>query len=79
MLKGETQDMGKMFEATMLKKYGPSELSQHFMVMDTICDATQARGGGTGAGVSAAAGAAAAGAGRPAGRRGRSARKHQGC
>lgn len=26
----------------MLKKYGPAELSQRFMVMDTICDATQA-------------------------------------
>lgn len=43
MLKGETQDMGKMFERTMLSKYGPSELSEHFMVMDTICDATQVR------------------------------------
>ena len=25
----------------MLQKYGPAQLSQRFMVMDTICDATQ--------------------------------------
>jgi len=41
MLKGDTQEMGKMFERTMLSKYGPSELAEHFMLMDTICDATQ--------------------------------------
>lgn len=34
-----------MFERTMLSKYGPSSLSEHFMVMDTICDATQVSGG----------------------------------
>lgn len=44
MLKGETQEMGKMFERTMLSKYGPQSLPEHFMVMDTICDATQVRG-----------------------------------
>ena len=27
----------------MMEKYGPAELQQHYMVMDTICDATQAR------------------------------------
>ncbi|KAI8477341.1 MAG: 4-hydroxy-3-methylbut-2-enyl diphosphate reductase [Monoraphidium minutum] len=43
MLKGDTQEMGKMFERTMLSKYGPSALSEHFMLMDTICDATQER------------------------------------
>ena len=43
MLKGETQEMGKMFERTMLSKYGPAELAEHFMLMDTICDATQER------------------------------------
>lgn len=41
MLKGETEAMGKLLEKTMLQKYGPGELSNHFMVMDTICDATQ--------------------------------------
>ena len=43
MLKGDTEQIGKMFEKTMMQKYGPESLSQHFMVMDTICDATQVR------------------------------------
>lgn len=43
MLKGETQKIGKMLERTMMVKYGPDELSHHFMVLDTICDATQER------------------------------------
>ena len=43
MLKGETQAIGKLFEKTMLTKFGPGALSEHFMVMDTICDATQER------------------------------------
>lgn len=41
MLKGETQEIGKMLERTMMEKFGPSELNDHFMLMDTICDATQ--------------------------------------
>lgn len=41
MLKGETEAIGKLMEKTILQKYGPEELSNHFMVMDTICDATQ--------------------------------------
>ena len=43
MLKGDTQQMGKMLEKTMMQKYGPDKLNEHFMVMDTICDATQER------------------------------------
>eukprot|EP00878_Enallax_costatus_P018441 GHUV01019413.1.p1 GENE.GHUV01019413.1~~GHUV01019413.1.p1 ORF type:complete len:395 (+),score=140.35 GHUV01019413.1:551-1735(+) len=43
MLKGETQEIGKMLERTIMAKYGPSELNNHFMLMDTICDATQER------------------------------------
>ena len=41
MLRNETLSMGKMFEKAMMQKYGPAELKQHYMVMDTICDATQ--------------------------------------
>jgi 4-hydroxy-3-methylbut-2-enyl diphosphate reductase len=43
MLKGETEDIGKLFERTMLKKYGPQSLSDHFQSFNTICDATQER------------------------------------
>jgi len=43
MLKGETERLGKMFEKAMMSKYGPENLNNHFMVMDTICDATQER------------------------------------
>lgn len=43
-LQGETEAIGKLLERTMLQKYGPAELGQRFMVMDTICDATQVRG-----------------------------------
>lgn len=41
MLKGETQQIGKMLEKTMMEKYGPAKLNEHFLLMDTICDATQ--------------------------------------
>ena len=43
MLKSETEQIGKLFETTMLKKYGPVELNEHFMSFNTICDATQER------------------------------------
>ncbi|MCF2146520.1 4-hydroxy-3-methylbut-2-enyl diphosphate reductase [Desmonostoc muscorum LEGE 12446] len=43
MLKGETEQIGKLFERTMLQKYGPTELNQHFQSFNTICDATQER------------------------------------
>ncbi|MEB3336236.1 MAG: 4-hydroxy-3-methylbut-2-enyl diphosphate reductase [Leptolyngbyaceae bacterium] len=43
MLKGETEQIGKLFEHTMLKKYGPTNLNQHFLSFNTICDATQER------------------------------------
>ncbi len=43
MLKGETEQIGKLFERTMLKKYGPIEFSNHFHSFNTICDATQER------------------------------------
>ncbi len=43
MLKSETEQIGKLFEHTMLKKYGPAQLNNHFLSFNTICDATQER------------------------------------
>jgi 4-hydroxy-3-methylbut-2-enyl diphosphate reductase len=43
MLKSETEQISKLFEKTMLKKYGPAALNEHFMSFNTICDATQER------------------------------------
>jgi len=40
---GDTQKIGKMLESAMMQKVGPAALKQHFMIMDTICDATQER------------------------------------
>jgi len=44
MLKGETEQIGKLFEKTMLAKFGPEHIDKHFLSPgDTICDATQER------------------------------------
>lgn len=43
MYKRETKEIGRIFEVAMLKKFGPSELPQHYSEFDTICDATQER------------------------------------
>jgi 4-hydroxy-3-methylbut-2-enyl diphosphate reductase len=43
MLKSETEEIGRLFERTMLQRYGPADLSEHFLAFNTICDATQER------------------------------------
>ena len=43
MLKSETEQIGKLFEHTMMRKYGPENLNDHFLSFNTICDATQER------------------------------------
>ncbi|KKI98419.1 4-hydroxy-3-methylbut-2-enyl diphosphate reductase [Prochlorothrix hollandica] len=43
MLKSETEDIGKLFERTMMQRYGTGALNDHFLAFNTICDATQER------------------------------------
>ena len=43
MLKSETEAIGKLFERTMMQRFGPDKLNEHFMSFNTICDATQER------------------------------------
>ena len=43
MLKSKTEQIGKLFEKTLLQKYGPTVINDHFMSFNTICDATQER------------------------------------
>ncbi|MEO6862539.1 MAG: 4-hydroxy-3-methylbut-2-enyl diphosphate reductase [Microcoleus sp.] len=43
MLKTETENIGKLFEKTMMRKFGPENLNAHFLSFNTICDATQER------------------------------------
>lgn len=43
MYKRETKAIGRLLEVTMLKKFGPANLKEHYAEFDTICDATQER------------------------------------
>ncbi|KAK6916514.1 4-hydroxy-3-methylbut-2-enyl diphosphate reductase [Dillenia turbinata] len=43
MLKGETEEIGKLVEKTMMRKFGVENINQHFISSNTICDATQKR------------------------------------
>merc|ERR1712146_855905 len=43
MYKRETKAIGRLFEMTMSKKFGPDKVLEHYREFDTICDATQER------------------------------------
>ncbi|KAJ1636246.1 LytB protein-domain-containing protein, partial [Pavlovales sp. CCMP2436] len=43
MYKKETTAISKLFEKTMIQKFGPENLSEIYAAFDTICDATQVR------------------------------------
>jgi 4-hydroxy-3-methylbut-2-enyl diphosphate reductase len=43
MLRGETEEVQRRIKNAMIKKYGETEIEQHFRFFDTICGATQDR------------------------------------
>jgi 4-hydroxy-3-methylbut-2-enyl diphosphate reductase len=43
MLMTESLEIGEMFKAAMIDRYGEAALAEHFRAFDTICSATQER------------------------------------
>ena len=43
MYKKETRAIGQLLQKTMMKKFGPDLINDHYYEFDTICDATQVR------------------------------------
>jgi len=43
MYKQETRAIGQLFQRTVMKKFGPDKINDHYYEFDTICDATQVR------------------------------------
>jgi 4-hydroxy-3-methylbut-2-enyl diphosphate reductase len=43
MLMSESLEIGEMFRAAMVERYGQNDLTHHFRAFDTICSATQER------------------------------------
>mmetsp|Transcript_45816 Transcript_45816/g.111725 ORF Transcript_45816/g.111725 Transcript_45816/m.111725 type:complete len:485 (-) Transcript_45816:2809-4263(-) len=43
MYKKETNAIGKLLQKTLMKKFGPAKVDEHYYEFDTICDATQVR------------------------------------
>merc|ERR1711935_1040086 len=40
---GETRSIGQLLQKTVMKKFGPDLINEHYYEFDTICDATQVR------------------------------------
>merc|ERR1719445_2406825 len=43
MYKKETRAIGQLLQKTMMRKFGPDLINEHYYEFDTICDATQVR------------------------------------
>mmetsp|Transcript_51613 Transcript_51613/g.144270 ORF Transcript_51613/g.144270 Transcript_51613/m.144270 type:complete len:265 (-) Transcript_51613:292-1086(-) len=43
MYKKETRAIGQLLQRTIMAKYGPDKINEHYFEFDTICDATQTR------------------------------------
>eukprot|EP00555_Chaetoceros_dichaeta_P003420 CAMPEP_0198250480 /NCGR_PEP_ID=MMETSP1447-20131203/1658_1 /TAXON_ID=420782 /ORGANISM="Chaetoceros dichaeta, Strain CCMP1751" /LENGTH=478 /DNA_ID=CAMNT_0043935325 /DNA_START=301 /DNA_END=1737 /DNA_ORIENTATION=+ len=43
MYKKETRSIGQLLQKTVMKKFGPDLINEHYYEFDTICDATQVR------------------------------------